>query len=280
MKFSERHGYRPVSDAIVREDLTPHQRTGLWNILKTFVWDQWKDYDYGWTPDSQEINVFMKKLWVFFLKADLDTLPPFKSYQRSQDGYKVIKDFFLHSKWYEVFDFLEFVAKNLESLFRDDCKKALNTMLEREGSAYRMVDSEIIEITDKQEILAIEDGLATSSAAIRSHLSRSLELLSDRESPDYRNSIKESISAVEAACRMVTGDDKATLGQALKKVTGLHPALSGGFSSIYGYTSDTNGIRHALTEDAAVAYEDAKFMLVACAAFTSFLQAKHVKQEG
>jgi len=61
---------------------------------------------------------------------------------------------------------------------------------------------------------------------------------------------------------------------ALKKVGGLHPALSGAFDKLYGYTSDAQGIRHGLMEEANLALEDAKFMLVACAAFVNYLLVK------
>lgn len=59
------------------------------------------------------------------------------------------------------------------------------------------------------------------------------ELLADRKSPDYRNSIKESISAVEAICKLITGSQKATLEDALRqletKLGSVHPALKDAF---------------------------------------------------
>ena len=73
--------------------------------------------------------------------------------------------------------------------------------------------------------------------------------VSDRVAPDYRNSVKESISAVEAACRHVTGLSSATLADALKKVSDIHPAYSKAFGQLYGYTSDASGIRHSLTDE-------------------------------
>ena len=95
----------------------------------------------------------------------------------------------------------------------------------------------------------------------------------------YRNSIKESISAVESACNITTGS-KATLGQALKALddkTKVHPALRNAFSSLYGYTSDADGIRHGLLEEANLDFADAKFMLVVCSAFTNYLRSKASK---
>ena len=52
------------------------------------------------------------------------------------------------------------------------------------------------------------------------------------------------------------------------------------FTCLYGYTSDSGGIRHALTEDDVVPnFEDAKFMLVSCSAFINYLIAKVAKIE-
>lgn len=121
----------------------------------------------------------------------------------------------------------------------------------------------ISEITSEAEIKGIERGLEDAEAPTKVHLETALRMLSDREAPDYRNSVKESISAVEAACRHITKLPGATLGDALKKVDNLHPAFSRAFSALYGYTSDASGIRHALTDEPTVTYADAKFMLVA-----------------
>ena len=41
-----------------------------------------------------------------------------------------------------------------------------------------------------------------------------------------------------------------------------------------GYTSDTDGIRHGLTEEINCDFEDAKFMLVTCNTFINYLVIK------
>ena len=97
-----------------------------------------------------------------------------------------------------------------------------------------------------RDIIQIEG----NAGPVNTHLRRSLELLSDRNSPDYRNSIKESISGVESLVAATVNKGKGTLGQLIKKLEdeiGLHPALKTAFSNLYGYTSDEGGIRHALT---------------------------------
>jgi len=101
--------------------------------------------------------------------------------------------------------------------------------------------------------------------------------LGDRQNPDYRNSLKEAISAVESISQVISGDPGATLGSALKaleKQALIHPALKSSLSALYGYTSDANGIRHAMLEEPTLTFTDAKFMLVACTAFVNYLVGK------
>ena len=61
----------------------------------------------------------------------------------------------------------------------------------------------------------------------------------------------------------------------------LHPALKDAFSKLYGYTSNEQGVRHALLDrtDAQAGQDEAVFMLGACASFASYLWRKHVAGE-
>ena len=96
------------------------------------------------------------------------------------------------SHQYEVYDFLEFVASNYERYqFKDKFIASCNQALEKEISAYRFVDGLISRITEQQEVDEIERSLETALDQCEL-TSTGLELLSSRETPDYRNSIKES----------------------------------------------------------------------------------------
>lgn len=152
-----------------------------------------------------------------------------------------------------------------------------NNILEEEVSAYRFINGKITPISNEIEMQEIENALKSPFKPIQIHIRQALELFSDRKNPDYRNSIKESMSAVEAICRLIVKDGKATLGDALEKVNITHPALKEGFKKIYGYTSDSEGIRHALSDESYISSEDAKFMLVACSAFINYLIEKSRK---
>jgi hypothetical protein len=94
----------------------------------------------------------------------------------------------------------------------------------------------------------------------------------------WAGSVRESTSAVEAmAKRLAPNQD--TLGPALAELERkghLHPGLKKAFNALYGYTSDQEGIRHALVFDdnAKVDEADALFMLGARASFVSYLIAR------
>lgn len=285
MRFSERYGYKKVREIVQIDSIDEPLRNALWSLLKVFVWDHMRESPgiyrgYFLSSDSnKEIRELCDCLWFSYFKKPLD--------QRDNEWDKVhgqLRKYFFGCEWYEVYDFLEFVTNNYDRYqFKDHFIAACNKALEKEISAYRFVDGLISRITEQQEVDEIERALETALGPVRTHLRRALELLANRESPDYRNSIKESISSVESLAAFAVGADKGTLGQLIKKLEDeiqLHPALRTAFSSLYGYTSDEGGIRHALMESENVRFEDAKFFLVVCSAFVNFVETKIAKPVG
>lgn len=233
---------------------------------------------YGDTSDnSQSVENVVEAIWLHLFKLPIDTIPGFKT-GHPKSSYQIIRVYFFESEWWKVYDFIEFLLKNAPEKWSSGLEKFTNYLLESENAAYRVIDKEIVEITDENEIAAIESALENAPSSARDHLTRALELISDRTSPDYRNSIKESISAVESISQTISGNSKATLGDCLKTIksmTPIHPALESAFLKLYGYTSDSGGIRHALTEESQPpSFSDAKFMLVACSAFSNYLLTK------
>lgn len=279
MSFSERYGYKPVREIIQIDSMDEPLRNGLWSILKIYCWDNatYTSGSYGGYFISEDTNkelyFLCTKLWLNYFKRPLDDLD--RSWTKVL---KQLREYFFASEWYEAYDFVEFVGNNYKRYkFEEPFYKACNHLLEKEMSAYRFIGSALTRITEKEEIQEIEQVLESSSGPVTTHIRRSLELLSDRNAPDYRNSIKEAISAVESLVAGVLGVESGTLGQLLKKLEAeidLHPALKTAFSSLYGYTSDEGGIRHALMEKDANDFHDAKFMLVVCSAFINFVEGK------
>ena len=275
MRFSERYGYKPVKEVFQIESLDEDLRNGIWSILDIFIWSKVQSIAEGYSELSSESNPellgFCQELYFLHFKQPIDQLD-----SRWENALFKIRNYFFHCEWYEVYDFLEFVAANYgRHQFQEQFCKACNDLFEREMSAYRFVDGRIARLTDNHEIAAIEQALESKVDPVRTHIQRALELLSEKSSPDYRNSIKESISAVESLVAQVSGVDNGTLGQSIGKLEiDLHPALQESLKKLYGYTSDENGIRHALMEKNSNDHHDAKFMLVVCSAFINYVEGK------
>ena len=268
MRFSERHGHKIVRESIQIESMDEPLRNALWNLLKIHIWDR---------SHRGSAIALCKALWSVHLKKPLDTLDYGWSPDILSGILKGIRPHFFDCEWYEVYDFIEFCANNYSGYrFQEDFIKSCNATLEREMSAYRFINGLISPIAEQEQLDEIEKALDEGRESVRTHIKRSLELLSNRENPDYRNSIKESISAVESLVGLVLGRN-GTLSKLINKLEGkinLHPDLRKAFFNLYGYASDKSGIRHGLKEPENIQFEEAKFSLVVCSAFINFVESK------
>lgn len=274
MLFSKRKKLSPVRDSIQKDGMDDALRHGLWNSLHLFIWKRIEFDHYSHSFESSNVYQLFQHYWHNLFKYPLDNLP-----QYLEEAHGRVRKHFFECEWYEAYDFIEFTAQNCPKNLRDEFIKFCNNILEKELSAYRFVNSQLADITNEEEIESIESAIKSTAkySGASKHIDTALRLLSDRKSPDYRNSIKESISAVESLCVSLSNDPKATLGKALneiEKTHKLHPAFKKALSNLYGYTSDSDGIRHALLEESKISYSDAKFMLVSCSAFINYVLGK------
>jgi hypothetical protein len=277
--FSQRKGIKPVKSIMQVDSVDDDLRTGLWNAMQICYWDRLHEVAglrLLFLEGNEPVRDLCRAIWDGYFKKPIDTI----ANDWGITG-RIIKQYFFNCTWYEVYDFVEYVANNYGfDTVNQEFMALCNSILERELSAYRFVGRKITQLTSEEEIAEIEKALQVPLMPIQEHLNCSLSLLADRQNPDYRNSIKEAISAVESMCRIITKDESATLGQALGKVetkVRLHPALKSAFSKLYGYTSDEGGIRHALMDQPNISFEDARFMLVSCSAFINYLMERSSK---
>lgn len=261
--FSQRYGYKEVRTALQQEDMDGHLRTDLWNAISVLT-NKINGYARSYSPYFQ--------VWVNLWRKPVDNIP-----YGVDDMSKVVKKHILTADWFEVYDLIEVFVAAHDPWDRKDKINLFNLMMERNLSAYRFVDSRIVKIDEDSDIEAIEAALrdAADLTGAKRHLQQALHHLSDREAPDYANSIKESVSAVEAVCQHLSGKKKAVLSDGLKalkdKGVVIHPALEKSWLSAYGYTSDADGIRHALNDEPSVNQARARYFLVTCSAFVSLL---------
>jgi hypothetical protein len=276
MRFSQRFGFTPVGKLAQRESIDDELRAGLWSLLSLCYWDRVRNPFGGPIQRraktlTSTLSGLVITLWLHFFKKPTDEIEnDWESFLQK------LRSYYFNAQWYEVYDFVEFIAANGPDHTMGQFIDLCNELLERENSAYRFVEGHIAEITSKAEIESVEMAIEAAGPypGVSSHLATALTLMSDRTSPDYRNSVKESICAVESLAKQIAKKPSAKLGvvlNELERTQALHPALKSAFSSLYGYTSNAQGIRHALLDEPTLSKTDARFMLVCCSAFVNYV---------
>jgi hypothetical protein len=275
--FSQREGFKPVRSTLQLSSMEHELRSRLWDLVTLNYWANVHGINLD-EDNNYSMKALVQRIWHRYFKQPIDTISWDWRQVQSQ-----IRTYFFKCDWNEVYDFIEFVsAESPFNRINESFRSACNEVLEQEMSGYRFVADQITPITAEEEIAEIEEAakLTGKLSPATQHIHQALTLLSDREKPDYRNSIKESISAVEALCRIVADTPKATLGDALKKIetkAKMHPALNQAFGKLYGYTSDADGIRHSLLDEPNLRFEDAKYMVVTCSSFVNYVVAKAIE---
>ena len=261
--FSDRNGISTINNTIQKTDLDERTRNTIVNFFDGII----KYYENIDMEDTL-YNYIYKHIFVL----TKDDIP-----NRYSEKRNIIIDGIKREWSYdEVFSFLEELCLfiNGKAKIVLEPYNRINQIFEKECVGYRFVNGIIIDIIDNCEIKEIEAAVNNKYEACRISINKAMTLLYDREKPDYSNSVKESISAVEAMCNIINGK-KDTLNKALEKLDNsgckIHPALKNSFISLYGYTSDKCGIRHNNGVDEKTTFEEAKYMLVTCSGFINYL---------
>lgn len=281
MLFSERNIYK--DNPLILNNISKNRKTRILNRFNVFFKIQ-----LNIVSSIYILNILWDRLGY---KVDLDL------YELENED---IRDLLMNQinriwyaqQWYTYYDILEIILsfsvsdskliggneKEKISNFKND----VNKIFVEENIGYRIIDNQVVNITTEEEINEIEKAMDSVFDSVNNHLEKALSFYSDRKNPDYKNSIKESISAVESMCCIICGK-KVELGKALGKLEKngiyIHGAMKNGFQALYGYASDESGIRHGGIEDKEVTEEDAKFMLVSCSAFVNYLKVKFNKMK-
>ncbi|MFC1544913.1 AbiJ-NTD4 domain-containing protein [Gemmatimonadota bacterium] len=277
--FSEREGIHPKKLEMQENSIDQSLKLNIWNFIYLDIIKKIERFVRTGTLEG----LILSRIWGLVLKRPLDEMPG-----RIDIFLPEFKSFFFSCQWYRIYDIIELIHSTMEeeSSRQNSFSHTCNYILKEEMSAWRIIGNRVCKISSEEEKEAIEEALNLSNSipSVKTHLEQALNLISDRKNPDYRNSIKESISGIESLCKIITGNKKATLSQALSQLDDasgvkIHKALRNSFESLYGYVSDAQGIRHGLDllEEPNLDFDDAKFMLVSCSAFINFLILKASK---
>jgi hypothetical protein len=268
LTFAQRVGAEPIPTLLAPTEVSQGLRAAIWAVVYSHICDYTDLYGGLVEPWT---NMLYRK-FIFFDGGMADQYRGDWTAQAEQ-----------LRKLFQVGDYLK-VYGCLDHFLRDpECPSALGDLLqnalENQLAPYRISDGILVPIASAEqgELLlgAMNELRSAAMSGASAHVKNAIEFLNNGQ---WAKSIAESIHAVESVARKIE-PSASTLDPALKKLApkiGMHPALRDAFGKLYGYTSDQQGIRHALIDQptAAVDRDDAIFMLTACAAFSSYLANK------
>ena len=280
LTFSQAQGYEELPQPLKLGELPPEARTHIWNVFYSSI-SASRESRYGRARNIRILGGVWRKI-LHSKHVWHDNLP----LDEWDDGFALNSNSLRHSletlPFNEIFDLIQFVLRLPE------CPRNFIQRMQGVFGFCRL--AYVIDANDPPTILpvatdaegkTIVESLETLRGAgldgSAAHLKSAAACIGVG---DWAGSIRDSIHAVESVARQLDASASTTLGPALTSLEqsgALHPALKEAFIKLYGYTSNEQGIRHALLDrrTADVGMDEAVFMLGACASFASYLWRKY-----
>ena len=286
LSFSQRYGYEPLPRTMRFEELSSELRMEIWNEVRSWMLrgreGQRPRYRFG--PVYRR---FIERVLGRLHKKSHDTITT--GYGSTMDQFK---NMILDAEFHTVLDFIEIVANDIDAggltprIERVDIVRIMS-LFDKYGAPYFLSTETPFHFsprTSEEQGIAIRKAIDTlhenHMEGATAHLRDATQHLRRQE---WGDSIADSIHAVESVARRIDPRASRNLSAALDSLerAGLlnHQALKQAFSKLYGYTSDEQGIRHALLDRGSpdVGLDEAMFMFGACASFAAYLVEKSRK---
>jgi len=264
LTFEQAEGLAPPPRQLARSEMSNELRAVLWN----FVHGQIQGCVHNGHVDPEPWFSVLEAVHVYKYHLPIDE---FQS--RATSVMETVKHVIMNGSHAEVYSWLQFVMQHL----RDAAfSNRIDGILSYCRAPYRVVEGFVIfPVASEQDAVTLNAAFnelhKSGLTGARKHLKSAAAHLTNGL---FADSVRESIHAIESVAKVM--EPSADLSKTLAKLENsakIHGGLKKGFLSIYGYTSDEKGIRHALIDDANANVDetDALFMIGACAAFVSYL---------
>ncbi|MDO8519175.1 MAG: hypothetical protein Q7T11_03310, partial [Deltaproteobacteria bacterium] len=200
-KFSDRMGITKPIKTLQLDEVSSELRSSLWNWIFENI-------------DRPRINYWhptMAHLYKYHFKKPVDSVGPYPQND--------LRQYLMKCPGYEVYNIIERLIHSIPDItqlqygldrYVENTIEELNRILEEEMSGYRIIDGHFTPICHPEEIDSIKQSLQDAEDigfdGVKEHFKKSLEFLSQKPEPDFANSIKESISAIESFCKKITGE--------------------------------------------------------------------------
>jgi hypothetical protein len=270
LTFSQAEGLEPLPTPLRLGEVPNELRNGIFTVIYESL-------------SNCLYRGYVEKPWADLLRAvhvRFCHLPPDELQLVEHRAIPKVKKLAFELPFNRLFDLVEFILR--QPACPGSLARQLNKEFETYRAAYRIVEPgpSVVPIASEEEGRAVQQAFADLSgdefSGARKHL-RDAGIYLGQPGKEAA-SVRESIHAVEAVCKVLGERPGATLTAALgrlRNIVPMHASFAEALVKLYSYTNDEKGIRHALLDDEAkVDATDAQFMFGACASFVSYLIGK------
>jgi hypothetical protein len=268
LTFEQAEGAAPLPRQLRPKEISSELRARLWEVVHR----SFDKYKYRGDGGAEFLDTWESIFYDMHVLRHHGMADDFEN-----DYYHLVaeaKEVFQKGDYIAVFGWIQWVLRHQH--VPQALSEEIEYVLKAARAAYRVLDGNtVVPVGSDAERETLQRAFADLAVAefhgARAHLRKAAE---EATAGHYADSVRESIHAVESVVRVLEPD--ANFSRALVKLgkkTTIHGAMKSGFDSLYGFTSDQDGIRHPLLEKAAADVDeaDALFMIGACAAFVSYL---------
>ncbi|HJV84147.1 MAG TPA: hypothetical protein VJ698_01625 [Noviherbaspirillum sp.] len=270
-------------------------RNGLLHLLLDLIE---KNYVAGWCAVARELQRIARLPPVEYneskvtsisqAKADAEVALTDLGWEKTYDFCERLHNYLACEVGYTWND--EFQVTKTKSEVQGFIAEELQRLFEEEGLAFEFSDGLVrrlgrkhtVDVTTRAQVVLGDPRLASA----RKHYDKALQFFRSPSKPDYENTVKEAVCAVEAAGKsLFPGAKASTLGDLAKwlssaKEVSVPKALIQTITGIYAYRSGGDGIGHGGSSGGAATMEVAEYVLAVCASQIIYLvDISHV-QEG
>ena len=278
LTFSQREGKTVLPDAMKLGDVPRRFRVVLWREIYTRIKQEAVAGDHY--RKNSLMRAYISAYQEYVMEVYYDDIK-----RRPSEQSELMKSLIADGEYHQVLTLIEFILRG--SLGRKDksLHRAFLQIFEESPMAYFVDDpQESPTICPRQDKISGEV-VAGAMNVIRegglvgakTHLTKAANFINEGR---YEDSIVQSAHAIESVARAIAPDDCKTLKPALNSLERHeilnHRALKDAFLKLYGYTSDKQGLRHAILEDKGKPpdLDEAVFFYGACACFAAYLTKK------
>jgi hypothetical protein len=258
----------------IADDFPQTGRIGLLHLIRELIA---REYIEGWRGVIQELQ-------------RIGRITPVEYPNRTPEFYVETSETLITSlSWEKVFDFCErlhsYLARDVGyheqydgftiTTPKSEVQEFINSELQRlfseEGLVFDFCDGLVqrrgrrhtVEIVSKAQVVMGDSRLVSA----RKHYNKALQFFRSPSKPDFENTVKEAVCAVEAAGKALFAASKAkTLGDLVKWLTNsedftLPKSISQTLTGLYGFRSGGTGVGHGGADGGIVTAELAEYVL-------------------